>query len=220
MYVLHHADQPQIYNDLPADPHISPMVGLWKGAAKPIALALMLLTALAGFFHYIRVGRNETDESDEQAAALATAPMACSPSCSWLWCGPSATAVITTDVARAVLPAVHALSRGTAVALMGLLPPASDDGLGASSVRSLATADAAVGTAIAAVIAALLVGAWVPPVTAAVALVGAGMGAYARRTLGGIAGDLLGATQQLTDLAALVLLVGVIRHGASVPWWA
>ena len=71
MYVLHHADRPQLYNDLPADPHISSMVGLWKGAAKPISLGLMLLTALAGFFHYIRVGRNETDERDEQAAARA-----------------------------------------------------------------------------------------------------------------------------------------------------
>jgi formate dehydrogenase iron-sulfur subunit len=69
MYVLHHADQPQLYNGLPADPHISAMVGVWKGVGKPIALAGMLLTALAGFLHYIRVGRNETDEGDEQAAA-------------------------------------------------------------------------------------------------------------------------------------------------------
>lgn len=69
MYVLHHADQPQLYNDLPADPHISPMVSLWKGATKPLALAGIVLTALAGFFHFIRVGRNETDESDERAAA-------------------------------------------------------------------------------------------------------------------------------------------------------
>jgi formate dehydrogenase iron-sulfur subunit len=69
MYVLHHADQPQLYNDLPADPHISAMVGVWKGVSKPISLALMALTALAGFVHYIRVGRNETDERDEAAAA-------------------------------------------------------------------------------------------------------------------------------------------------------
>jgi formate dehydrogenase iron-sulfur subunit len=68
MYVLHHADQPQLYNDLPADPHISAAVGLWKGVTKPIALAGIALTALAGFFHYIRVGRNETSEQDEQAA--------------------------------------------------------------------------------------------------------------------------------------------------------
>jgi formate dehydrogenase iron-sulfur subunit len=68
MYVLHHADQPQLYNDLPADPRISPAVRVWKGVTKPIALALMGLTALFGFFHYIRVGPNVTDENDEAAA--------------------------------------------------------------------------------------------------------------------------------------------------------
>ena len=45
------------------------MVGLWKGITKPIALAGMLLAAFVGFLHYIRVGRNETHEHDEQAAA-------------------------------------------------------------------------------------------------------------------------------------------------------
>jgi formate dehydrogenase iron-sulfur subunit len=67
--VLHHADKPGLYNDLPADPHISAAVGLWKGVAKPLGLAAMAVTALAGFLHYIRVGRNETDDSDEAAAA-------------------------------------------------------------------------------------------------------------------------------------------------------
>jgi formate dehydrogenase iron-sulfur subunit len=69
MYVLHHADKPEIYCDLPANPRVSPMVRLWKGAAKPLALGVMALTALAGFLHYIRVGRNETRASDEAAAA-------------------------------------------------------------------------------------------------------------------------------------------------------
>ena len=69
MYVLHHADQPQLYNDLPRDPHISAAVGVWKGVSKPIGLAVMLATALVGFLHYIRVGRNEVSESDERAAA-------------------------------------------------------------------------------------------------------------------------------------------------------
>jgi formate dehydrogenase iron-sulfur subunit len=32
-------------------------VGLWKGVTKPLALAGIALTALAGFFHFIRVGR-------------------------------------------------------------------------------------------------------------------------------------------------------------------
>jgi formate dehydrogenase iron-sulfur subunit len=68
MYVLHHADQPQLYNDLPADPHISAMVGVWKGISKPLGLVAMLVTALAGFLHYIRIGRNQISEGDERAA--------------------------------------------------------------------------------------------------------------------------------------------------------
>ena len=68
MYVLHHADQPQLYAGLVPDPHISSLVRLWKGASKPLALAIMGLTALAAFFHFVRVGRNEIDERDEAAA--------------------------------------------------------------------------------------------------------------------------------------------------------
>ena len=65
MYVLHHADQPGLYHGLPKDPQISPMVSLWKGIANAAAMAL---TALAGFFHYARVGRNEVHEEDERKA--------------------------------------------------------------------------------------------------------------------------------------------------------
>jgi formate dehydrogenase iron-sulfur subunit len=67
MYVLKHADKPEIYHGLPADPHISPMVGLWKGALKPLALLAMGVTALAGFFHYVKVGPNDADADDESA---------------------------------------------------------------------------------------------------------------------------------------------------------
>ncbi|WP_442593443.1 formate dehydrogenase subunit beta [Parapusillimonas sp. JC17] len=68
MYVLHHADRPGLYSDLPKDPEISPMVGLWKGITKPLAVAAMAAAALTGFFHYIRTGPNETDEEDERKA--------------------------------------------------------------------------------------------------------------------------------------------------------
>jgi formate dehydrogenase iron-sulfur subunit len=68
MYVLHHADQPGLYAGLVADPHISAFVRLWKGRAKPLSLAIMVFTALAGFFHFVWVGRNEVDERDEEAA--------------------------------------------------------------------------------------------------------------------------------------------------------
>jgi formate dehydrogenase iron-sulfur subunit len=68
MYVLHHGDQPQLYAGLAMDPRISPTVKLWKGAAKPLALAAMAFTVLAGFFHFVRVGRNEVTPADEAAA--------------------------------------------------------------------------------------------------------------------------------------------------------
>ncbi|HUL47944.1 MAG TPA: formate dehydrogenase subunit beta [Steroidobacteraceae bacterium] len=68
MYVLHHADQPQLYAGLAPDPHISLLVRAWKGKAKPLALAVMALTALTAFFHLVRVGRNEVSAADEAAA--------------------------------------------------------------------------------------------------------------------------------------------------------
>jgi formate dehydrogenase iron-sulfur subunit len=68
MYVLHHNDAPQLYNNLPKEPRISPLVMLWKGAAKPLSLAAMGLAAIVGIFHYLQVGPMETGESDEEAA--------------------------------------------------------------------------------------------------------------------------------------------------------
>ncbi|AAU92707.1 MULTISPECIES: formate dehydrogenase subunit beta [Methylococcus] len=69
MYVLHHADKPQLYDGLPQSPRISGLVGLWKGIFKPLATAALALTALAGFFHYVTVGPNETGEDEEEEKA-------------------------------------------------------------------------------------------------------------------------------------------------------
>jgi formate dehydrogenase iron-sulfur subunit len=66
MYVLQHADQPQIYNGLPKDPQISLLVELWKGVLKPIMSMGLGLVALTGFFHYVTVGPNETPEETNE----------------------------------------------------------------------------------------------------------------------------------------------------------
>ncbi|MGY2049318.1 formate dehydrogenase subunit beta [Methylobacterium sp. JK268] len=71
MYVLHHADQPTLYNGLPENPRISPLVQFWKGGAKVIGLATMGLAAIGGFFHYITAGPNEVvPEEEEEAVAV------------------------------------------------------------------------------------------------------------------------------------------------------
>lgn len=75
VYVLPHADKPQMYQGalpgqtLPTDPHISPLVSFWKGAAKPLGLLGLGVAVLAGFFHYVKVGPNETgDDHDDDTS--------------------------------------------------------------------------------------------------------------------------------------------------------
>jgi formate dehydrogenase iron-sulfur subunit len=46
MYVLHHADTPSLYHGLPDEPKISPMVSVWKGITKPLAMVALGAAAL------------------------------------------------------------------------------------------------------------------------------------------------------------------------------
>ncbi len=110
--------------------------------------------------------------------------------------------------------AAGALSRAAMAVVMGRLAPARDDGLGAAAgrpdERALAT-----GLAVAAGLAFLFLlpaggfGAF------AAALLGAGAGAagiawLAQRQIGGQTGDVLGAAQQISEIAALSLIVATI----------
>ena len=61
MYVLQHADQPQLYNGLPKDPTISPWVSVWKGIAKPLLSIGLGLAVLGAFFHYVTRGPKEEE---------------------------------------------------------------------------------------------------------------------------------------------------------------
>ncbi|MBT1120389.1 formate dehydrogenase subunit beta [Stutzerimonas nitrititolerans] len=69
MYVLHHADKPSLYAGLPDQPVISPMVSLWKGITKPLALLAMGAAVLGGFFHYVRVGPQRVEEEEDENPA-------------------------------------------------------------------------------------------------------------------------------------------------------
>ena len=69
MYVLHHADKPSLYADLPDSPRISPLVGLWKGVAKPLAALALGAAAVGSFFHYIIKGPIEVEPEAEDAVA-------------------------------------------------------------------------------------------------------------------------------------------------------
>ena len=64
MYVLHHADQPELYHKLPKDPKISAVVEGWKGWFKPLAALGFVATLAGAAAHYMATGPNEIDEDD------------------------------------------------------------------------------------------------------------------------------------------------------------
>jgi len=68
MYVLHHADKPEIYAGLVKDPRISPVVELWKGATKYAGLTAMAAFAAVGFLHHLVSGPNKVKPEDEERA--------------------------------------------------------------------------------------------------------------------------------------------------------
>ncbi|SDX31283.1 formate dehydrogenase subunit beta [Thiocapsa roseopersicina] len=65
MYVLQHADRPELYG-LPKDPTVSPLVELWKGIAKPLAIATMAFVGFASLFHYVTKGPNAVSKEIEK----------------------------------------------------------------------------------------------------------------------------------------------------------
>jgi formate dehydrogenase iron-sulfur subunit len=68
MYVLHHADRPELYAGLPKDPQISPIVELWKGVTKYAGLTAIAAMAAFGFLHHLVSGANRVSREDEQNA--------------------------------------------------------------------------------------------------------------------------------------------------------
>ncbi len=68
MYVLHHADKPEIYAGLPNNPKISPIVEMWKGVSKYAGMAVIGLTAAAGLIHHVLQGPNRVSKEDEESA--------------------------------------------------------------------------------------------------------------------------------------------------------
>ena len=65
MYVLKHADKPELVG-LPNNPSISPLVNLWKGMAKPLAVAGMVGAFALSVLHYLKVGPIEEPDADEK----------------------------------------------------------------------------------------------------------------------------------------------------------
>lgn len=131
------------------------------------------------------------------------------------------TAVASLDVvtAFALVPTAHALSRVTAIVVMRHQPLARADGLAVAFASSLSRGHEIAGVAIGLGLGAVLIGGWVVPAALCCVVVSWAMAALARRKVGGIGGDVLGAIQQLSELAVLLLGVAVARgEWQAIAW--
>jgi adenosylcobinamide-GDP ribazoletransferase len=121
--------------------------------------------------------------------------------------------------AVAILIAAHSLGRSAAVGMMSV-GPVTPDGLGAGYAGRVSHRQIGVGVAIGLAIGAVALGIWVIAAAA-----GAGLGAisitrYARRRLGGVTGDILGAVEQMAEMAVLLVAIAVVHNGwGELPWW-
>jgi len=116
--------------------------------------------------------------------------------------------------AWSTLIAAHVLCRWSSLPLAAYLPPArGTEGQGAKFSRYIPAYAVPAGTVLAAAIVAGLMGlkALVPLLAATVVTVASGL--YYRRRIGGVTGDCMGATNQLTEIAVYVCAV-------ACPWSA
>ena len=118
----------------------------------------------------------------------------------------AALASLTPTAAITVLPVVHAASRGVLPAMLWVSPPARRDGLASELASEVSGHAVGLSLVVTLAIGGVLVALWIIPA----ALVAAGLAALVRwlamRRIGGITGDVLGAAQQLVEVALLVLL--------------
>ncbi len=68
MYVLHHADKPQLYANLPNNPRISQVVELWKGLTKYAGMAVVGFAAAFAFVHATVARRNDVSRAEDREA--------------------------------------------------------------------------------------------------------------------------------------------------------
>lgn len=107
--------------------------------------------------------------------------------------------------------AAHTMGRVAAVAMAGSMRLATHSGLGADYGRGTTPWRATVGCLVGIAITALAVGWWVGPLLGAALVAVLATGTLARRKIGGISGDVLGATEQVAEILCLVVLTMQVR---------
>lgn len=120
--------------------------------------------------------------------------------------------------ALAVLPAAHAMSRsGADLLLIG--PAATDEGLGSSYSSLAGRSEIARALLFGVIVGTFALGPLFVPAAALVLLGGLVMKSLSMSRIGGVTGDIMGAAQQIGEVAVLVVAVAG-RVWLNVPWWS
>lgn len=113
--------------------------------------------------------------------------------------------------------AAHALGRSAAVAAMRAAPPATESGLGVSAATALRPAATGIGLVVAVAAVTALAGWWILPFLGAATLAAVATVWLALRKIGGLAGDVLGAVEQVVECLVLVVASGLAAR--YDVWW-
>jgi len=105
--------------------------------------------------------------------------------------------------------AAHTMGRVAAVAMAGTMRLVTHSGLGADYGRGTTRGRAVAGTCSGVAVTVIAVGWHAAPLVAAAFVAVATVGVLARRKIGGISGDVLGATEQVAECLCLVVLSGL-----------
>jgi adenosylcobinamide-GDP ribazoletransferase len=114
--------------------------------------------------------------------------------------------------------AAHVLGRAAAVAAMWVAPAARQSGLGVDAARELRVAPTTVGLLVGLTAVAALAGWWAAVLIGVAALAAGAVVVLAVRKIGGLAGDVLGAVEQVVECTVLAATAGLAAHHSL--WWA
>lgn len=129
-----------------------------------------------------------------------------------------AASIVSPAAMFASFVAAHALGRTAAVVAIKTAPPAVDSGLGVSAATTIRPIPTSLGLATGVAITAVLTGWWVLPFAAAAIGGTAAVVALAVRKIGGLAGDVLGAVEQVVECLVLIVASGLAAR--YQVWWA
>jgi adenosylcobinamide-GDP ribazoletransferase len=130
----------------------------------------------------------------------------------------AAASILAPGALFASFVAAHVLGRSAAVVAMRTAPPATESGLGVSAASALRPIPTLIGLAAGLGLVTALTGWWVLPFLAAAALGVAATVTLAVRKIGGLAGDVLGAVEQVVECLVLVVAAGLATHHDL--WWS